>query len=198
MKRAERVFRLNIFFAIAFALTNCGIIYSQSPFYSIKFSVEDSGTINHNDEYVIDVTTCSFSYDPVITSGDYWFGKDTSLLNWQNLPDSVLKTMSCKNSIVNGSAYESSNQAMVWENIYAIRIVRNLSDTMLIVFPVKIKSFVTFIDLGSIPFKSGIFDLTNDINYTFSQWLRLELPEGYNWLPGGKDKGILNSINLTK
>ncbi len=198
MKRAERVFRLNIFFAIAFALTNSGIIYSQSPFYSIKFSVEDSGTINHNDEYVIDVTTCSFSYDPVITSGDYWFGKDTSQLDWQNLPDSVLKTMSCKNSIVQSTVYESSNQAMVWENIYAIRIVRNSSDTMLIVFPVKIKSFVTFIDLGSIPFKSGIFDLTNDINYTFSQWLKLAIPAGYSWLPGEKDKGILRSINSKK
>lgn len=198
MKRAERVFRLNLIFTIAFVLANCGILYSQSPYYSIKFSVEDSGTINHNDEYVIDVTTCSFSYEPVVPSGDYWFGKDTSLLDWGNLPDSVLKTMSCKNSIVNGLAYESSNQAMVWENIYAIRIVRNLSDTMLIVFPVKIKSFVTFIDLGSIPFKSGIFDLTNDINYTFSQWLKLEIPTGYSWLPGEKDKGILRSINSKK
>ncbi len=198
MKRTERVFRFNVVFAIAFALTNCGIIYSQSPYYSIKFSVDDSGTINHNDEYVIDVTTCSFSYDPVIPSGDYWFGKDTSRLNWQDLPDSVLKTMSCRNALVKSAVYESSNQAMVWENIYAIRIVRNSSDTMLIVFPVKIKSFVTFINLGNIPFKAGSYDLTDVIVYSFNQWLKLEIPESYNWLPGDRDKGMLNFINQTK
>lgn len=198
MKRTKKALSIYLILATALVLINCSAAYTQSPYYSLRFSVGDAGNINHNDEYVIDVTTCRFNYDPVVPSGDYWFGRDTSQLDWQNLPDSVLKTISCVNSVINGSAYEHSNQAMVWENIYAIKIVRNSSDTMLIVFPVKIKSFVTFISLGDIPFKRGFFDLTNDIIYSYNQWLRLDIPENYSWLPGEKDKGILNFINLTK
>ena len=197
MKRTEKSYFTYLILATALVLINCSAAYTQSPYYSLKFSVGDSGTINHNDDYVIDVTSCQFDYDPVIPSGDYWFGRDTSRLDWQNLPDSVLKTISCVNYVKNGSVYENSNQAMVWENIYAIRIVRNSSDTMLIVFPVKIKSFVTFMDLGNIPFKTGIFDLTNDIVYSYNQGLKLEIPVGYNWLPGDRDKGLLNYINQT-
>ena len=79
---------------------------------------------------------------------------------------------------------------MVWENIYAIRITRNFSDTMLIVFPVRIKSFVTHINLGIIPFKTGLYDLTDIITYTFKDWLYLEIPANYKWLPGNNTKGI--------
>lgn len=197
MKRTNRTFGL-LLAAVCLLFSNFGILYSQSPYYSLKFSVGDSGTINHNDEYVIDVTSCQFDYDPVVPSGDYWFGRDTSRLDWKNLPDSVLKTISCVNFVKNGSVYENSNQAMVWEIIYAIKIVRNSSDTMMIVFPVKIKSFVTFMDLGNVPFKAGIFDLTDDIVYSYNQGLKLEIPVGYNWLPGERDKGLLKSINLTK
>ncbi len=174
---------------------NCGMLYSQSPYYTIKFSVGEQDRIENIDFYKIELTTCHFDYDPVISSGDYWFGKDTSVLNWQNLPDSMLKVMSCKNSTVSGSSYNNSNQAMVWENIYAIRIVRNLSDTMLIAFPVKVKSFVTFIDLGTITFKSGFYDLTEVISYTFKEWLYMEIPQNYKWLPGDRSKSILNFIN---
>lgn len=197
MKRTNRTFGL-LLAAVCLLFSNFGILYSQSPYYSLKFSVGDSGTINHNDEYVIDVTSCQFDYDPVVPSGDYWFGRDTSRLDWKNLPDSVLKTISCVNFVKNGSVYENSNQAMVWEIIYAIKIVRNSSDTMMIVFPVKIKSFVTFMDLGNVTFKAGIFDLTDDIVYSYNQGLKLEIPVGYNWLPGERDKGLLKSINLTK
>ncbi|MBL8016744.1 MAG: hypothetical protein JNK43_05695 [Ignavibacteria bacterium] len=197
MKRTNRTFGL-LLAAVCLLFSNFGILYSQSPYYTLKFSVGDSGTINHNDEYVIDVTSCQFDYDPVVPSGDYWFGRDTSRLDWKNLPDSVLKTISCVNFVKNGSVYENSNQAMVWEIIYAIKIVRNSSDTMMIVFPVKIKSFVTFMDLGNVTFKAGIFDLTDDIVYSYNQGLKLEIPVGYNWLPGERDKGLLKSINLTK
>lgn len=177
---------------------NCGMLYTQSPYYTIKFSVGETDKIESSEEYKIELTTCRFDYDPVIPSGDYWFGKDTSVLNWQNLPDSMLKVMSCKNSTVSGSSYNNSNQAMVWENIYAIRIVRNISDTMLIAFPVKVKSFVTFIDLGTIPFKSGFYDLTEVISYTYKEWLYLEIPQNYKWLPEDRSKSILNFINTNK
>ncbi len=189
MKKTDRTFGL-LLAAICLLFSYCGILYSQSPYYTLKFSVRDTGAVDESSSYTTSVTTCRFNYEPVIPSGDYWFGRDTSQLDWQNLPDSLLKTMTCINSEINGPSYESSNQSMVWENIYAIKIVRNSSETMMIVFPVKIKSFVTFMDLGNIPFKTGIFDLTDDIVYSYSEGLRLKVPEGYNWLPGEKDKGL--------
>jgi hypothetical protein len=197
MKKAERLIYLWVIASLVLII-NSNFLYSQSPYYTINFSVSDEGTINNNADYKIEITTCRFNYDPVIPSGDYWFGKDTSLLNWDNLPDSMIQKLTCSTAETKGSNYEYSNQAMVWENIYAVKIIRNLSDTMFIVFPVKIKSFVTFIKLGVIPFKRGLYDLTETITYTFKEWLYLELPENYKWLPGEKNKGIMNSINLNK
>jgi hypothetical protein len=197
MKKAEKVISLIVILVITVFL-NCYSLYSQSPYFTLSFSVEDEFSLNNNADYKIEVTTCQFEYDPVIPSGDYWFGKDTSLLNWDNIPDTMIQKLICNTAETKGSNYEYSNQAMVWENICAIKIIRNLSDTMFIVFPVKIKSFVTFIKLGVIPFKRGLYDLTETITYTFKEWLYLELPENYKWLPGEKNKGIMNSINLNK
>ena len=192
MKRSEKLFRNHYKLAITLILINCIAAFSQSPSYTLKFSVTEHGIIDESSNFSIDVTTCRFSYSPQIPSNDYWFGRDTSQLNWQNLPDSVLKTISCENSAVNGRFFESSNQEMVWENIYAIKIVRNSSDTMMFVFPVKIKSFVTYIDLGEISFKNGIYDLTDAITYTASDnRLNMGIPKNYNWLPGEKGTGIL-------
>lgn len=193
MKKTEKVISLTVIFIIAVFL-NCYSLYSQSPYFTMSFSVEDESTLNIKADYKIEVITCKFDYAPVVPSGDYWFGKDTSLLNWDNLPDSLIKKLECSTSEIQGSSYENSNQAMVWENIYAIKIVRNLSDTMLTVFPVKIKSFVTYIKLGSIPFKTGLYDLTDIITYTFNEWLYLEIPNNYKWLPGNNTKGISKLI----
>lgn len=169
-------------------------LFSQSPYFTMSFSISDENSLNTAAEYSIVLTTCRFDYDPVIPSGDYWFGKDTSVLNWENLPDSMIKKLVCSTAETKGSAYENSNQAMIWENIYAIKIVRNSADTMLIVFPVKIKSFVTYIKLGSIPFKTGLHDLTDVVTYTFKEWLYLEIPPDYKWLPGNNTKGISKLI----
>ena len=193
MKRVNITISIAVIFVIALIL-NCYTLYSQSPYFTMSFSVEDESTLNVKADYKIEMTTCRFDYDPVIPSGDYWFGKDTSLLNWDNLPDSMIKKLSCNTTETKRAQYENSNQAMVWENIYAIKIIRNLSDTMLIVFPVKLKSFVTYIKLGSIPFKTGLYDLTDIITYTFKEWLYLEIPENYKWLPGSNAKGISKLI----
>lgn len=185
-----------IYFAVVAVIlsVNSGMLYSQSPYYSIQFSIGEKDRIENIDFYKIELTTCRFDYDPMIPSGDYWFGKDSSQLNWDSLPDSLIKKLECSTAETQGSAYEYSNQAMVWENIYAIKIVRNITDTMLIVFPVKIKSFVTYIKLGSIPFKTGLYDLTDIITFTFKEWLYLEIPNNYEWLPGNNTKGISKLI----
>ncbi len=193
MKKAERLIYFTVILLHAF-LVKSDCLYSQSPYFTMSFSIADENSLFNAPDYKIEVITCKFDYAPVVPSGDYWFGKDTSLLNWDNLPDSLIKKLECSTSEIQGSSYENSNQAMVWENIYAIKIVRNLSDTMLTVFPVKIKSFVTYIKLGSIPFKTGLYDLTDIITYTFNEWLYLEIPNNYKWLPGNNTKGISKLI----
>lgn len=183
----------NLIFILFF--TTPVLLFTQSPYYTISFSIADESSLNITAEYKIDVTTCKFEYTPEVPSGDYWFGKDTSLLDWENLPDSMIMKLSCNTADKTGLKYAYSSQSMVWENIFAIKIVRNNTDTMLIVFPVKIKSFVTYIDLGSIPFITGIFDLTDIISYSFNQWLHIGIPANYKWLLRKGNKGILKIIN---
>lgn len=193
MKKANKTIPLTVISVLTLVL-NCNILYAQSPYFTMSFSIADENSLYNSPDYKIEVITCKFEYDPVIPSGDYWFGKDTSLLNWDNLPDSLIKKLKCSTAEIQGSSYENSNQAMVWENIYAIKIFRNSTDTMLIVFPVKIKSFVTYIKLGSIPFKTGLYDLTDIITYTFNEWLYLEISNNYKWLQGNNTKGISKLI----
>jgi len=169
-------------FITLFMLTYLPASYSQSPYYTLKFSVTESpwGEMNLP-AFDITVETCSFEYKPDVLSGDYWFGKDTSQLNWNNLPDSMYNVLSCIESKKLGDSYDNSNQDMVWENIYKIRIVKNNRDTMTVVYPVLIKSFVTFMDLGKIPFTKGYFELTRDMVYSSDKYLSITLPENYVW-----------------
>lgn len=167
---------------LLFLTVSC--VYSQSPYYSISLSMAD----NEN-SYKITLQTRSFDYDPVVSSGDYWFGKDTSKLNWDNLPDSMYGLIKeTKVNVQNGNQYKESNQAMIWERIYKFTIVQNNTDTMTIVFPILIKSFVTFIKLENIPFTKGYFELTHDIYYSSDDHLHATLPQTYLWKPTGYDE----------
>lgn len=168
------------FILLFFLLT--AAVYSQSPYYSINLSMADN-----TNAYKITLQTCSFNYDPLVGSGDYWFGKDTSKLDWDNLPDSMYGKINCAGDVQNGNAYKDGNQAMVWERIYKFTIVQNNTDTMTIVFPILIKSFVTHIELNGIPFAKGYFELTNEMYYYFDDHLHVTLPETYLWKSGNVD-----------
>lgn len=157
-------------------------IYSQSPYYSLSLTMADNANA-----YKISLQTCSFVYDPVVSSNDYWFGRDTSKLDWDNLPDSMYGKLNCVSDVQNGNAYKDGNQAMVWERIYKFTIVQNNTDTMTVVFPVLIKSFVTHIKLEGISFAKGYFELTHDMYYSFDDHLHITLPETYLWKPGNFD-----------
>jgi hypothetical protein len=159
---------------------------SQSPFYSIKLKI--APTTDTDYIYTISTRVCELNYIQTVPSGDYWFGKDTSVLNWNSLPDSMYKLMKCSDvRTINASAYEESNQAMVWENIYKFTITRKLpggnADTMTIVFPVLQKSFVTFIKLEDLSFEPGYFEPGFDLEYKYSNYLYVTLPAGYKWTP---------------
>lgn len=73
MKRVNITISITVILSIALIL-NCYTLYSQSPYFTMSFSVEDESTLNVKADYKIE--TCRFDYDPVIPSGDYWFGKD--------------------------------------------------------------------------------------------------------------------------
>ena len=159
-------------------LLSCSL-YSQSPYYSIQFSVKDT---DGSEVTSITQKVCHFEYTPVIPSGDYWFGKDTSQLNWSNLPDSMYSKLKCgSESMVNSSEFKDANQYMVWENIYKFTVINSNGDTMTIVFPVLVKSFVTHIVLGKIIFQKGYFELINNLRYTYKENLLIDVPENYTW-----------------
>ena len=55
-------------------------------------------------------------------------------------------------------------------------------DTMIIVFPVIINSFVTYIDLGTIEFNMGYFEIINEFKYkTSGNDLKITIPKNLKW-----------------
>jgi hypothetical protein len=164
-------------------------LLSQTPYTSIKFSVIDNpGNENPAGKITIYEKVCEFDYEPVVPSGDYWFGKDTSQLNWDALPDSMYNRLNCKEYIIDSAEVYYSVHHMAWEEIFCYKIVREnhlgIKDSMTIVFPILVKSFVTFLNLGLIPFKPGYFELTNAIVYTadpVSKKVSFSFPADYKW-----------------
>ncbi len=167
-----------------------GSLFSQTPYYSLKLNITDTETKDYI--YLIKEHVCKFDYKPVIRSGDYWFGKDTSTLNWKSLPDSMYNSLSCKKvTEVEGKNFKNGNQQMIWEHIFSLTITRQIADskidelvkydTMIIVFPVLLKSFVTYIDLGAIEFNKGYYELIDEFVYDPNDWLKITLPKDHKW-----------------
>jgi hypothetical protein len=174
--------KIIFFFTIAVIIVSG--INSQTPYYSIKFSMID--TSGEKNVYSISERICRFDYKPFIRSGDYWFGKDTSALDWDNLPDSMYNLLKCDDKPdVSENEFKSGGHQMVWENIYIFTISKtdpgSAENKMIIVFPVLVKSFVTYIDLGKIEFKKGYYELTNSLIYSTENQVSVFLPEGFEW-----------------
>ncbi len=162
---------------------------SQTPFTNIKFRVIDNpGNENPAGKLTIYEKVCEFDYEPKVPSGDYWFGLDTSQLNWDALPDSMYKRLNCKEHVIDSQEVNYSVQHMAWEEIFRYKIVRinylGIADSMTIVFPILVKSFVTFLDLGQISFTPGYFELTGIIKYstnTESKKVSFSFPTDHRW-----------------
>ncbi len=163
------------------------ISFSQTPYCSIKFTILDAPeNENPSGTFTITEKMCEFNYKPVVPSGDYWFGRDTSVLNWNDLPEEMYTLLKCNENAVKGANVEYSVQHMSWEKIFQYKIVRkNFSgtqDTMTIVFPILVKGFVTFFDIGNILYKPGYYELIKNIVYTSSDnGVTLTLPGNYIW-----------------
>lgn len=120
-----------------------------------------------NSTYTINLEQCKF-YKTEIK-----YTQDTSKTDWKNLPEEISRNMICKeidsrksNSYV--TKYYYHNHDYAFENLIKINIYRekcNKSDTMSIVFPIRISSFVTMVKFGVLYFYPGKYDLTDDMEY---------------------------------
>ncbi|MEO8514024.1 MAG: hypothetical protein ABI543_10720 [Ignavibacteria bacterium] len=104
----------------------------------------------------------------------------------------MINSLSCKKAgSTEVTVFEDGSQQMKWENIFSITITRQKTnrktdelvkyDTMIIVFPVLLKSFVTYIDLGAVEFKEGYYELIDEFLYDSNDWLKLTLPKDRKW-----------------
>ena len=100
----------------------------------------------------------------------------------------------------NGRTFEAGDQGMIWEDIFSFKIIRdnikeNTTDTMTIVFPVLIKSFVSIVDLGNFEFHQGYFELTHELIYDVNpdtKRLKITLKNNPEW------KALTNSERKIK
>ena len=116
-----------------------------------------------------------------------WFGHDTSNFDWSKLPLITDKDYSC--AIYNENSYKSyvieykyGRHDYVFENIFRFTISREKcgnKDTMIFVFPIKISSFETMIDLGRIYFEPGVYNIDEALIYTIgkSEDVYITLPD---------------------
>ncbi len=185
-------------FILALLLIVVSVCFAQTPYYTVKFTIIDDP--KENLTYTIVERICEFDYKPVVPSGDYWFGRDTSVLNWGNLPDTMYNLLKCKDMPAEATkVFEEGRQSMIWETIFTFNITRHKAgsaeDTMTIVFPILVKSFVTYINLGGIKFKPGYFELTRTLIYNTKDHGTVTLPEDFTWVSTGFEN---RKIKLTK
>jgi hypothetical protein len=143
--------------------------FSQTPSFSVEFRLEE--IMYHGDTcnstYTISLERCKF-YD-----ADIKYTQDTSRIDWKNLPEDISRKMSCKEisnrenkSYITDYYYQNHDYA--FENLIKINIYREKcakSDTMSIIFPIRISSFVTMVKFGILYFYPGRYDLTDDMEY---------------------------------
>jgi|WetSurMetagenome_2_1015567.scaffolds.fasta_scaffold23465_4 hypothetical protein len=159
----------------------------QTPSFSVKFRLEE--IMSHGDEclskYTISLERCNFR------EAEINYSHDTSKVNWNNLPEDILKNINCnelssvtkKEFIID---YYYHNHDFAFENIIRINVYRekrSQNDTMIVNFPIKISSFVTMVDFGKLYFCPGKFDLTDDMIYEFDDNKYLIIKPKENVLP---------------
>ena len=137
----------------------CAIIissnaFAQSPSLSTTLKMNVSGSF----KYKIAMKIC----EPVKASaGNGYFNHDTSAINFKNLKSAEIKCeayISSYDGENDFNKYYYSNQVFAWEKIIIWKISdwssRGWHQPMYIIMPIKMKSFVTQIELNDISFES--------------------------------------------
>ena len=141
-------------FLFALVLFYCHTAFAQSPGLAIHFKVDSIKTGGLG--FKIEMKFC----EPLKrTPSKSYFTNDSSTIDFKKLTE---KDISCKSYIgnYNNSSYHYyfSNQVFTWEKIIIWKISaasRDWKEPMYVVLPVKIKSFVTFIEIDNVEFEPG-------------------------------------------
>jgi hypothetical protein len=163
------------------------ITFSQTPSISIRFNLQEIMYHGENpiSKYTVFIELCKFRDDTIK------FSHDTSKVDWKNLPDEIKNMMSCENVF---KAYKEGyaldcffrNHDFAFEYSYKIKIYREKGgekDSMFVFFPIKISSFVIMVQFGVLYYSPGVYDLTDDMEYSFDESKHLIIKPKDNVLP---------------
>lgn len=131
--------------------------FAQSPSLSvlIKMDLEKNNSI----DYRIEMKIC----EPVTPSPNKnYFDNERSSINFKALSDTDIvcgKYTSTYNTENEFNGYQYSNQVFAWEKLLVWKITnessRDWKKPMFLVLPVKLKSFVTHIEITDVAFQQG-------------------------------------------
>ncbi|MGB4844828.1 MAG: hypothetical protein WBP16_10215 [Ferruginibacter sp.] len=163
---------------LLFTIFFSGSAFAQSPSLSvnIKMSSAKVGAV----QYKIEMKICEPVKKSVVKA---YFDNEHSVIDFKALTDSDIvcgKYISTYNAEKEFNEFEYSNQVFAWEKIIVWKITnissRDLKQPMYLVLPVKIKSFITHIEIKDIEFQTGKviwFDETGEINASKRQLINL-------------------------
>jgi hypothetical protein len=159
----------------------------QTPSVSIKFNLQEIMYHGENSlsKYSVYIERCRFRENVIK------FSHDTSTVDWKNLTEEIKSKMLCENVYkVFKEGYVIDcyfrNHDFAFEYTYKIKIYREKSgnkDSMLVFFPIKISSFVTMVEFGVLYYSPGVFDLTDDMEYSLDNGSHLIIKPKDNALP---------------
>jgi len=157
----------------------CYAALAQSPGLTVKLAIDSvkAGGVH----FKIEMKFC----EPLKRSKmSGYFTNDRSAINFNKLTE---KDITCVDYIDNDEVkrpfykYRFSNQVFAWEKIIVWKIsasTRDWREPMYLILPVKIKSFVTFIEINNVEFEAGKYiwlDEEGEIITDKSQHLKVSL-----------------------
>ena len=142
---------------LGFTFFYCHAVFAQSPYLSVNLTMDSAkaGSIN----YRIEMRICQ----PVngTPSKDH-FSNDLSTIDFKALKEKDLNIgqyISIDEKTNGYYKYHFGNQVFAWEKILICRIVNwsstNWEEPMYVILPVKMKSFVTAVNMKDIGYQSG-------------------------------------------
>lgn len=132
----------------------CQTMFAQSPGLTIHFNVDSTKADGR--DLKIEMKFCE-PYKR--TPSKNYFTRDSSTIDFKKLTD---KDIRCESYINNydSSAYHYyfSNQVFAWEKLIIWKLSATFpKEPMYVILPVKIKSFVTLIEINHVVFQPGRF-----------------------------------------
>ena len=152
----------------------------------LSFAIKDT---SHYAVYFIEAEACTF-YDTLWTPIEDTHKPLNSQIPWDKIPDVWWNydNFACTYAVVQANSYHYNMQGTAFEYLFRFRIQHigtksPTRDTMMIVFPITKHGWDTRIELDSIAFKKGYFEIGKDLQYEYEseEKLKVSLPKHYIW-----------------